>query len=68
MVTQSLWIQLINEGDEIINKEQEDDKTPAVGKYNKWNLIYNNNRRFYKYHNIKKINYLPFKSKYSYLV
>ena len=37
-------------------------------KYNKSNLIYDGNRSFYKYYNIKIFDNLSFKSKYSFLV
>ena len=39
------------EADETISKEtKDDDKRPAIKKYNTWNLI---NDSFYKYHNFK---------------
>ena len=46
---------------------KEDEKKSTL-KYNKSNLIYDGNRGFYKYYNIKIIDNLSFKSKYSFLV
>ena len=53
------------EGNETIKKEHKNDnEKPTVKEYNRSNLIYNSNRSFYKYYNVKKIDNLSFKSKY----
>ena len=44
-------------------------KVPALENYSKSNPIYSNNHSFHNdYRNSKKFNYLPFKSKYPFLV
>ena len=50
-----------------MNKKEEDDKTSKINKYNKSDLICDGNHNFYKYHDIKRFNSIPFKSKYSFL-
>ena len=54
----------VYEFDGTINR---DDKKPTLKKYNKSSQIYDSNHSFCKY-NIKKVDNLSFKSKYSYLV
>ena len=44
-----------------LRKSEDDEKN------NKSNLIFNGNQSFYQFHNIKKIDNLPFMSKYSFL-
>ena len=58
------------EGDnEKRNKEEkDDDKTPAIERYNKINLIYDSKHSSQKYHGFKKIDNLSFESKHSFLI
>ena len=49
--------------DETINK---DDKKTTIKRYNKSNLIYDNNHGFYKYHDIKKFDNVSLKGPYIY--
>ena len=43
-------------------------KKPILKKYNRPNLIYENNDSFYEYHNIKKFEGISLKSNYFFLV
>ena len=52
------------EGAETIN---DNDKKPSLEKYSKLDLIYDVNHSFFKYFNIRKIDNLFIKSKYSFL-
>lgn len=53
---------------EVTKEEKDDDETPSFSRYDKSNPIYHSNHSFYKYHNIKKLDNISFKSKYSFLV
>lgn len=62
-----MFMNLIKRKKTEMNKEEEDDETSKINKYNKSDLFWDGNHNFYKYYDIKRFNSIPFKSKYSFL-